>query len=231
MGSKWTCPRAPLWVWTVQDWNPGPPQHLGSRCLPYCHHHIFSSERPHLTFLALGLGCRKAGHKLSCRYWAAQASSRFECCTRDHPLYLPSQGGKYAIEITMRSALFHVQIAARHPVGLLPYGCPRIIHPRCMKCFPAILWEGMQCPQDHRLVQQQFGTRGSTFVYSLICYNGKQQGPSVGFPNKISQSPSKRITQKMWDYRISDKLFSFKVNGLSGVQEIAVILKNMNTVP
>lgn len=35
----------------------------------------------------------------------------------------------------------------------------------------------------------------------------------------------------MWDYRISDKLFSFKVNGVSGVQEISIILKNMNTEP
>lgn len=80
--------------------------------------------------LFLGLGYGKAGHKLSCRYWAAQASLQFECCILDRLLYLRSSGGKYITEIISRSILSLVQIAARMTINEAHRGSPSLSVPR-----------------------------------------------------------------------------------------------------
>lgn len=174
MGSKWTCPEPLRECGPFRIWTPAHPSIWAPTVWPYCHHHIFSRERPQLTFLALGLGCGKAGRKPSCRYGAAPAFSRFECCTRDHPLYLTSRGGKHAIEIQWDQLFPTSKLLLGTQWVTLPLGAQGayILDARLV-WVPGILWEGMQCPQHHRLVQQQTGTRESTFPYSPICYDGK----------------------------------------------------------
>lgn len=70
-----------------------------------------------MPLLSLGLGSGKVGHKPSYRYWAVRASLQFECYTLDHPLYLRNHREKYVTEITLRSVLSHIQIAARMTVN------------------------------------------------------------------------------------------------------------------